>query len=436
VQTMRSWATLMPGETFGCVGCHEDKNATPVPNLSVTEAFKAGVAALEPFYGPARGFSFVKEIQPILDKHCVECHKPGGEDEDYDLTSTRVHGEGSLRLWTQGYVTLTQKGRSNKWANWISVQSIPPMIPPKSGGSTKSELFELLKDHHKVNLSREDLDKLAAWMDLVVPYTGDYMEENAWTDHDALKFERFQNKRHYIEAIERQELGEFVTAKTGKPFTMPGTGEENPYRNMALNPDDVQGESDQFPHATSNSEYGGKACFAAKCCIDGNLENKGHGGNFPSWGPDKVKDLWWQVDFGKEIHTDRIAIFIRADFPHDGYWEHCTAEFSDGSKVNLKLEKTHGRQTFYFPNRTTTFVKLTNFRQPGDADEWCALSEVEVWGRDPRPKLNEAYSGSELEKYWIAEQQRRREEHRRKQQERRRQEEERKRKEAAEKAKK
>ena len=25
VQTMRSWATLQPGETFGCVGCHETK---------------------------------------------------------------------------------------------------------------------------------------------------------------------------------------------------------------------------------------------------------------------------------------------------------------------------------------------------------------------------------------------------------------------------
>ena len=35
---------------------------------------------LEPFYGPARGFSFPREIQPILDRNCVRCHnadKPG-----------------------------------------------------------------------------------------------------------------------------------------------------------------------------------------------------------------------------------------------------------------------------------------------------------------------------------------------------------------------
>ena len=27
IQTMRSWSTLQPGETFSCVGCHEDKNS-------------------------------------------------------------------------------------------------------------------------------------------------------------------------------------------------------------------------------------------------------------------------------------------------------------------------------------------------------------------------------------------------------------------------
>jgi len=31
VQTMRSWSTLMPGEVFDCVGCHEKKNETVAP---------------------------------------------------------------------------------------------------------------------------------------------------------------------------------------------------------------------------------------------------------------------------------------------------------------------------------------------------------------------------------------------------------------------
>ena len=76
VQTMRSWSTLQPGENAACVGCHEHKNtAPPARDYGFSLAMKAGPQALEPFYGPPRGFSFPQEIQPILDRHCIRCHK-------------------------------------------------------------------------------------------------------------------------------------------------------------------------------------------------------------------------------------------------------------------------------------------------------------------------------------------------------------------------
>jgi len=74
IQTMRSWSTLQPGETFSCIGCHEDKNSIAARGSS-SLAMKAGPQELQPFYGPARWFSFEKEIQPILDRHCVRCHE-------------------------------------------------------------------------------------------------------------------------------------------------------------------------------------------------------------------------------------------------------------------------------------------------------------------------------------------------------------------------
>ncbi|MHC4505986.1 MAG: HzsA-related protein, partial [Planctomycetota bacterium] len=58
VQSMRSWSTLMPGESFSCVGCHEDKDNTPML-IKPAIAMRKGALPLEPFYGPARGFSFV-----------------------------------------------------------------------------------------------------------------------------------------------------------------------------------------------------------------------------------------------------------------------------------------------------------------------------------------------------------------------------------------
>ena len=71
VQLMRSWFTAMPGEIGSCMGCHESQNAPP-PTQPTGPA--AQPSAIAPWYGPPRGFSFVREVQPVLDKYCVGCH--------------------------------------------------------------------------------------------------------------------------------------------------------------------------------------------------------------------------------------------------------------------------------------------------------------------------------------------------------------------------
>jgi hypothetical protein len=71
VQTMRSWSTLMPGEVFSCIGCHENKEEA-VAARPATMALQAGIQPLEPFYDiTGRGFSFPQAIQPILDAKCA-----------------------------------------------------------------------------------------------------------------------------------------------------------------------------------------------------------------------------------------------------------------------------------------------------------------------------------------------------------------------------
>jgi hypothetical protein len=200
IQTMRSWATLMPGESFSCVGCHENKNDTPKAMAKVAQAMKAGPEKLKPFYGSPRGFSFPKEVQPILDEHCVKCHKPSakGKGKNYVLTSEEVVDKGAKRKWYRSYLTLTNtrfdasgrcsKGKANEIVNWISNSSVPTMIPPQHGGSTRSKLISMLeKGHEKVKLSREEMDKLCAWIDLTIPFCGDSMEANAWSEGELKK---------------------------------------------------------------------------------------------------------------------------------------------------------------------------------------------------------------------------------------------------------
>ncbi len=89
IQTMRSWSTLMSGETYSCVGCHEDNNTAPANNYGITLAMKKGVQELQPdtwmgqfeeyenfdpYKDEAIGFSYLNTVQQVLDKNCVTCH--------------------------------------------------------------------------------------------------------------------------------------------------------------------------------------------------------------------------------------------------------------------------------------------------------------------------------------------------------------------------
>jgi len=220
VQSMRSWSTLQPGESFSCAGCHEDKNATFASSRPRSLAMKAGPQELEPFYGAPRGFSFLKEIQPILNAKCIRCHKgeswrPGykapGRTTSFSLLSRPVTERKSGRDWTESYLALLcaeKKGggrqnvyyaSSNRLINWISPQSGPEMLKPYSFGAAKSPLLAMLRQgHNDAVLTREELDKLACWIDLAVPFCGDYTEANCWTPKEAQWYARQVEKQRRL----------------------------------------------------------------------------------------------------------------------------------------------------------------------------------------------------------------------------------------------
>lgn len=226
VQTMRSWTTLQPGENASCVGCHEHRNTTPTAAAPITLAMRTGPQDLEPFYGPPRGFSFPREIQPILDRACVECHS-GADETPYALTAAEVDDPRAKRRWSRAYLALTharpadEKNASdyrgdaeNELVNWVSAQSAPPMLPPRSAGSSRSKLLELLEaGHEDVTFSAEDFDKLAAWIDLGVPFCGDYTEANAWTPAELEKYRSYSTKRNALAADEQSQIVEWLRTR-------------------------------------------------------------------------------------------------------------------------------------------------------------------------------------------------------------------------------
>ena len=155
------------------------------------------------------------------------------------------------------------------------------------------------------------------------------------------------------------------------------------YRNLALNPFDIRGESDFYPHATSNSECRGESFYAARNAIDGYKLNTKHGQwPYQAWGPDTVPNLWFKIDFGKTVEIDKLVIVNRAQYSdnHDSYWEKATVEFSDGTREEIKIEKTPLPQEIRIKKHRTSWINFSGLKE--FEHKWCSWIEVEAWGKD------------------------------------------------------
>lgn len=235
IQTMRSWSTLQPGETFACVGCHEQKNAAPPAVWTKSAAYSAGAQPLQSFQGlETRGFSFLKDVQTILDAHCVKCHDGGATERGKklpDLTGKPVVDTAAKRTWTASYITLTHakpeehgkklgppyRGETNALVNWVHAQSAPPMLQPYACGAARSGLIAMLAaGHGEPKLSRAELDRIECWIDLAVPFCGDYVEANAWTAEEQERYAHFMAKRSALAAVDARGVEAFVGSQKSK----------------------------------------------------------------------------------------------------------------------------------------------------------------------------------------------------------------------------
>ncbi len=172
---MRSWFTAAPGEALACVGCHEKQNMT-VPADSRPLAARRAPSAITPWYGPARNFSFEREVQPVLDAFCVGCHNdsPGAA---FDLTARpveRVPSDFEMHF-SPSYMQL------RRWVHTPTLESDAHMLPPRAFHADTSKLVQILRDdHYGVHLTPEAWDRLITWIDLNAPFHGSWKETVAY----------------------------------------------------------------------------------------------------------------------------------------------------------------------------------------------------------------------------------------------------------------
>lgn len=158
VQSMRSGTMLMPGEINGCIGCHEDRLSVPVPSANYPLALKKEPAGMNGWMGkkPVK-FSFMEQVQPILDKRCVKCHDFDPQDRDKLVLARDMNP-----FFNASYVNLHVKKE-------VSLIGGGPaeIQKPYAWGSHASKLTRIVDANHQgVHLSRREKEVFYTWMDL------------------------------------------------------------------------------------------------------------------------------------------------------------------------------------------------------------------------------------------------------------------------------
>jgi len=323
----------------------------------------------------------------------------------------------------------------NGLINWLHVSSACAMLPPYAYGSTSSPLMDYLEpSHYGVQLSPDEKERVACWIDLNVPFAGSWMELNYWDqlDHathsgltpwyvyrDKMRqiYLYFEAKRLKSAELELEHLDKYLEhLRDGKDFdradfsqyafggrdvqkkfvddydalpaTVPIYGlaqgrdarggsnvKGNPVRNLALNHDAYTYHLRSYPRATSNSHYRYRPEFSPNGAMDGKRDPDRY------WRPARRTDLWFMVEFGRDVAIERVALVLHQQEGQAKTWTDATLEFSNGSKLAIELENTPEPQTFEFPRQKCAWVKLTDLRESFPLGDHGIVA-FEAYGRD------------------------------------------------------
>jgi hypothetical protein len=158
---MQSFTTLQPGETVGCVGCHEHREQAPIPRLDFR---KTTLRQIEPLQNIPDVPDFARDVQPVLDQHCVSCHnakqRQGGIELQGDYTP-----QYTVSYWTMYRKELVADGRNLPKSNY----------PPRAMGTSASPLMTYLDaSHHDVKMPDVEKDTIRWWIEASAVYPGTY----------------------------------------------------------------------------------------------------------------------------------------------------------------------------------------------------------------------------------------------------------------------
>lgn len=175
IQVMRSLTYLQPGETMSCVGCHEHRLSAPPPSGKPL-ALNRAPSTIEAGPEGSKPFSYPILVQPVLDKHCVECHddRPSEKSKGNDVVLTG-DAEGH---YSKSYNVLAKRVPFSSWGGSLEENGEPATQPDAFGARASSLMAMLLEGHEGVQLDTGELDRLITWMDANALFYGTFDPED------------------------------------------------------------------------------------------------------------------------------------------------------------------------------------------------------------------------------------------------------------------
>ncbi len=209
IQRMTSAAQFMPGESIGCVGCHEDRDSIPATaqdeSRRPTAALRSpDMPVLPDFIYDAYEYrqshdgnlsldagvvDYPSLMQPVLDRYCVSCHDGADPTGGYDLSGD------ATRYFSASYESLLLKSRSYRQADMLTGEMPEdqqalgkPLVQfywllwttsavnmPYTTGALASRLPEYFtKEHCGQEVDDVSLRRVYFWLDSNAIYQGTY----------------------------------------------------------------------------------------------------------------------------------------------------------------------------------------------------------------------------------------------------------------------
>ena len=177
VKRMHSFTSVMPGEVTVCIGCHEERVDTPdtEDRGRLNLIMRQPPVDPKPVEGVPEIFDFARDIQPILDKHCLECHNPDREEGGFNISGHWAP------LYSIGYQIMSWRelfGDNRVKLPYKDHQK--SNFKPYEIGTGSSRLLKLIEEGHQgVRMPENEQKMIRFWLDAGAPYAGTYTV-NCW----------------------------------------------------------------------------------------------------------------------------------------------------------------------------------------------------------------------------------------------------------------